>query len=71
VILSCERNEDDFIYAYKLTRVSHYSGLNGDSIVYFYNSSDNLLKIADYDSEDSYGAGFPVYKEDRIYLHDK
>lgn len=72
MVISCEKGDDEFVYSYKIAKVNRTpSNFIMDSIIYYYDSKDRLLKIADYDSEYSYRAMFPHYEDGRIRLGDK
>jgi len=72
VVISCEKDDDDFIYSYKIIRVNRTpSNFLMDSIIFYYDNTDKLLKISDCDSENSCLEGYPLYKDDRIVLNGK
>lgn len=72
VLISCEKEDEEFIYSYKITKVNRTpSNFVLDSIIFYYDNQDKLLKIANYDSESSYQAMYPLYEGDAIKLGSK
>lgn len=71
-IISCEKHDDEFAYSYKITTVTRTpSNYFQDSIIYYYDNQDRLLKLAEcrpgYSNLDSY----PRYNGDKIKLNGK
>ena len=72
LLISCEKDDADFIYSYKITRVNRTpSNFLMDSTIFYYDHRDKLLKISDCKSGNSCLEAYPIYKEDRIVLNDK
>ncbi len=71
VVISCEKDDDEFIDSYRIIRVRNFPLMNRDSVIFYYDKTDKLLKISKCDSENSCLEGYPRYKDDRIVLNGK
>lgn len=71
-VISCEKDDNDFIYSYKITKVNRTpSNFLLDSTIFYYDNTDRLLKISESRSQNSFLVGYPHYKDDRIVLSSK
>ncbi len=72
MVISCEKNDDEFVYSYKITKVNRTpSDYLSDSTIFFYDNQDKLLKIVYCASEYSSIESYPLYQGDRIELNGK
>ncbi len=69
IFLSCEKNDDDFLYTYKIARVFLKSDdFIFDSTVFYYNESDELIKIEKDNTpiDDGLSVSYPKYNNQII-----
>lgn len=72
IVISCDKQDDEFVYSYKITKVNRTpSNYIQDSIIYYYDNQDRLLKLAECRSGYSNLDSYPHYNGDRIELNGK